>query len=127
MIKVCYKDDFVESWVRVFKNIAEEFQWSNIPLPTIEENGGGLTATILRKPIEQLIAEIVGNNGGDSGGNVEVIKLTNRQKLILSYISKNLTITAKQMAVMSDIPQRTIERELSILQKLDIISREGSP
>lgn len=28
---------------------------------------------------------------------------------------------------MTDIPQRTIERELSTLQKLEIIRREGSP
>lgn len=46
-----------------------------------------------------------------------VIKLLNRQKLILSYIIKNIAITAKQMAVITDIPQRTIERELSSLQK----------
>ena len=95
-----------------------------------EENGGGVTATIFRKTIEDIINESGGNvgvNGGNDGGNVAVIQLTNRQKLILSYIAKSLTITAKQMAVMTDIPQRTIERELSTLQKLDIIRREGSP
>ena len=91
-----------------------------------DENGGGVTATILRKTIEDIINE----NGGNvavNGGNVAVNQLTNRQRLILSYITKSLTITAKQMAVMTDIPQRTIERELSTLQKLDIIRREGSP
>ena len=67
------------------------------------------------------------NNVGGSGGNMTVIKLSNRQKLILSYIIKNNAITAKQMAVMSGIPQRTIERELSILQKVDMICRVGAP
>ena len=56
-----------------------------------------------------------------------VIKLSNRQKLILSYIIKNNAITAKQMAVMTDIPQRTIEREISALQKLSVLQRVGAP
>lgn len=127
---VFFKAGFVESWGRGFKKIREEFNRANMPLPTIEENGGGVMATIFRKTIEDIIEENGGNvgiNGGNSGGNVAVIKLTNRQKLILSYITKSLTITAKQMAVMTDNPQRTIERELSTLQKLEIIRRDGSP
>lgn len=36
-------------------------------------------------------------------------------------------ITAKQMAVMTSIPQRAIERELSALQKLGVIRRIGAP
>ena len=32
-----------------------------------------------------------------------------------------------EMAVMSGIPQRTIERELSILQKADMICRVDAP
>lgn len=67
-----------------------------------------------------------GVNVGD-GGNVAVMKLTYRQQIILSFIAKHFDITAKQMAVMSGIPQRTIERELSILQKADMICRVGAP
>lgn len=58
---------------------------------------------------------------------VAVMKLSYRQQLILSFIAKHSDITAKQMAVMSGIPQRTIERELSILQKVDMICRVGAP
>ncbi len=39
-----------------------------MPLPTIEENGGGVMATILRKTIDDMIAERSGNVG-DVGGN----------------------------------------------------------
>lgn len=67
------------------------------------------------------------NKVGGSGGNMTVIKLSNRQKLILSYIIKNTAITAKQMAVMTDIPQRTIEREISALQKMSVLQRMGAP
>ena len=98
-------------------------------MPTIEENGGGVMAIVQRKTIDEVIAERggdVGVNGGD-GGNVAVMKLTYRQQIILSFIAKHFDITAKQMAVMSGIPQRTIERELSILQKADMICHIGAP
>lgn len=130
---VFYKAGFVESWGRGFKKIKEEFERVHLPMPTIEENCGGIMAVIQRKTLDELIAErdtVNGGNGGNvgvSGGNVAAIKLTNRQRLIISYISKHSNITAKQMAVMTDIPQRTIERELSVLQKMEVLFREGSP
>ena len=134
---VFYKAGFVESWGRGFKKIAEEFERASLPLPTIEENGGGVMAIIQRKTIDEVIAERGedvgvnvgdgGNNGGNGGANVAVMKLSYRQQLILSFIAKHSDITAKQMSVMSGIPQRTIERELSILQKVDIVCRVGAP
>ena len=123
-----YKAGFVESWGRGFKKIAEEFEKANLPLPTIEEECGGVMAVIQRKTVDEIIQERDnGGNVGGSGGNMAVIKLSNRQKLILSYIIKNTAITAKQMAVMTDIPQRTIERELSSLQKMSVLQRLGAP
>ena len=121
--------EYKESWGRGFKKIAEEFERASLPLPTIEENGGGVMAIIQRKTMDEVIAARdgdVGVNGG-VGGNVAVMKLTYRQRIILSFIAKHFDITAKQMAVMSGIPQRTIERELSILQKADMICRVGAP
>lgn len=63
---VFYKAGFVESWVRGFKKIAEEFERASLPLPMIEENGGGVMAIIQRKTIDEVIAE----RGGDGGVNV---------------------------------------------------------
>ena len=102
-------------------------------MPTIEENGGGVMAIVQRKTIDEVIAERGGDvgvnvgDGGNVGGNLAVMKPTYRQQIILSFIAKHFDITAKQMAVMSGIPQRTIERELSILQKADMICRVGAP
>ena len=79
-------------------------------------------AIVQRKTIDEVIAERGGDvgvnvgDGGNSGGNVAVMKLTYRQQIILSFIAKHFDITAKQMAVMSGIPQRTIERELSFVE-----------
>ena len=77
---------------RGFKKIAEEFERACLPLPTIEENGGGVMAIVQRKTIDEVIAE----RGGDVGVNVGVnsieisdVKLTERQTiwcLLLSQI-----------------------------------------
>lgn len=79
----------MESWGRGFKKIAEEFERASLPLPTIEENGGGVMAIIQRKTIDEVIAE----RGGDGGVNV-------------GDMSETMSVT-----------QRTIERDLSVLQK----------
>ena len=94
---VFYKAGFVESWGRGFKKIAEEFERASLPLPMIEENGGGVMAIIQRKTIDEVIAE----RSGDGGVNV-------------GDMSETMSVT-----------QRTIERDLSVLQKAGIIRHEG--
>ena len=80
---VFFKAGFVESWERGFKKIAEEFERVHLPLPTIEENGGGVTATIQRKTV----SENVGNMSETSVGNTSKIKLTERQQIIIYTIN----------------------------------------
>ena len=58
--------EYKESWGRGFKKIAEEFERASLPLPTIEENGGGVMVIVQRKTIDEVIAE----RGGDGGVNV---------------------------------------------------------
>lgn len=60
--------EYKESWGRGFKKIAEEFERASLPLPTIEENGGGVMAIVQRKTIDEVIAE----RDGDVGVNVGV-------------------------------------------------------
>ena len=65
---VFYKAGFVETWGRGFKKIKEEFERVNLPLPIMEENCGGVLATIQRKTIEDVIAEPGNNNVGVNVG-----------------------------------------------------------
>ena len=116
---VFYKAGFVESWGRGFKKIAEEFERACLPLPTIEENGGGVMAIIQRKTVDEVIAERDGNVG-----NVSVRKLSGRQRNIISMIEENPFVTAKEMSVTMSVTKRTIERNLSVLQKAGIIRHE---
>ena len=125
---VFYKAGFVESWGRGFKKIAEEFERASLPLPTIEENGGGVMAIIQRKTVDEVIAERDGNVGNMSVtnvGKVSVRKLSDRQRNIISMIEENPFVTAKEMSVTMSVTKRTIERNLSVLQKAGIIRHEG--
>ena len=125
---VFYKAGFVESWGRGFKKIAEEFERACLPLPTIEENGGGVMAIIQRKMVDEVIAERDGNVGNMSVtnvGNVSVRKLSGRQRNIISMIEGNPFVTAKEISVTMSVTKRTIERNLSVLQKAGIIRHEG--
>lgn len=117
---------------RGFKKIAEEFERASLPLPTIEENGGGVMAIIQRKTIDEVIAERggdVGVNVGDMSvtnvGNMSVRKLSDRQRNIISMIKGNPFVTGKEMSETMSVTQRTIERDLSVLQKAGIIRHEG--
>ena len=113
---VFYKAGFVESWGRGYKKIAEEFDRAKMSLPLIEETGGGVMAIIQRKTMDEVIAE-----RGSNVGDMSETKLTARQRVIISIIQSNTAVSAKQMSVTS----RTIERDLSVMQKAGIIRHEG--
>ena len=52
-------------------------------------------------------------------------KLTERQQKILNLIKEPPTITGKQMSETLSVSQRTIERDLSAMQKLGVLKHEG--
>ncbi|MBQ2483943.1 MAG: HTH domain-containing protein, partial [Muribaculaceae bacterium] len=72
-----------------------------------------------------IFASHVTSNVGDRDGDLSETKLTDRQQKILSIIKKNPTITGKKMSEMLSVSQRTIERDLSALQKGGLLRHEG--
>lgn len=64
-------------------------------------------------------------NVGDHDGDMSETKLTERQQKILNLVKENPAITGKQMSEILSVSQRTIERDLSALQKLGVMKREG--
>ncbi len=64
-------------------------------------------------------------NVGDHVGDVSEMKLTERQQKILNLIKESPTITGKQMSETLSVSQRTIERDLSTMQKKGVLKREG--
>jgi ATP-dependent DNA helicase RecG len=51
--------------------------------------------------------------------------LTERQKIILKYIEQNSVISAKEISILLQITDRTIEREMQKLKGMDILERIG--
>jgi len=76
---------------------------------------------------------IGGKVGGENEGNVPVIELTERQRVILELISIDSTLSAKalsekmseKMSEKSSVNERTIERDIAKLKKLDYLRRIG--
>ena len=64
-------------------------------------------------------------NVEDSDGDMSETKLTERQQKILNLIKESPTVTGKQISETLSVSQRTIERDLSALQKLCVLKREG--
>lgn len=117
--------EYKESWGRSFKKIAEEFERASLPLPTIEENGGGVMAIVQRKTIDEVIAERDEDVGVNSR-EISDVKLTERQTIMVSVIKSNPMVTAKQMSETLSVTVRSIERDLALMQKAGIIRHEGS-
>ena len=64
-------------------------------------------------------------NVGDHDVDVSETKLSERQRKILNMVKESPSITGKQMSETLSVSQRTIERDLSALQKMGNIKREG--
>lgn len=64
-------------------------------------------------------------NVGDNVGDVSETKLTERQQKIINLIKESPTITGKRMSEILSVSQRTVERDLSTLQKKGILKHEG--
>ena len=64
-------------------------------------------------------------NVGDHNGDLSETKLTERQQKILNLIKMSPTITGKQMSETLSVSQRTIERDLSTLQKIGVLKHKG--
>lgn len=64
-------------------------------------------------------------NVGDHDGDVSETKLSERQRKILNLIKDSPTISGRQMSEILSVSQRTIERDLSTLQKNGFLKREG--
>lgn len=64
-------------------------------------------------------------NVGDNDGDVSEMKITERQQKILNLIKESPTISGRQMSEILSVSQRTVERDLSVLQKKGVLRHEG--
>ena len=119
-----FKAGFIDTWGRGFKKIREGFEKIGMPMPKVENFCGGVQVTIARTKFMQ-ITNVGGRVGGDVGDQDET-KLTERHKDILNLIKKDARVSANEMSEVLSVTQRTIERDLALLQKKRVIIREGN-
>ena len=122
MANVFFLAGFIENWGRGYEKIKSAFVKEKLQVPTFEQVRGGVLATKQREIFANLNNQFVGDNVGD----VSVMELTERQRKIVNLIKSNPYISASQMSVMLSVIKRTIEREIAVMKKNGIISREGN-
>lgn len=64
-------------------------------------------------------------NVGDNVGDIMMSQISERQLNIINLIKESPTVSGRQMSEILSVSQRTIERDLSSLQKCGILKHEG--
>ncbi len=122
-----FKAGFIDTWGRGYKKIRDGFEMAGMPMPKVQNFCGGVQVTIERTRFMQMSsATNNGGNFGGSGGSLAVVQLSERQRRICNTIKDNPKVTVEQMASALSIAKRTLERELSALQKMGVLLREGN-
>ncbi|MGN0047845.1 MAG: ATP-binding protein [Bacteroides sp.] len=119
-----FKAGFIDTWGRGYMKIRDGFEAAGIPMPKVQNFCGGVQVSVQRTTFMKMTN--VGNNVGNNVGYVSDIQLTDRQLKICRLIKEYPHISAKGLSEVLAVVSRTIERDLSELQKAGFIIREGS-
>ena len=124
-----FKAGFIDTWGRGYKKILDGFNAVGLPMPSVKSEFGGTTVSFQRGYDvvngRKNVASYV-SSGGNSGGSLAVVQLSDRQREICDLIKNNPRITVSQMAVVLAVAKRTLERNLAAMQKMGILLREGN-
>ena len=121
-----FKAGFIDTWGRGYKKIREGFEKTGLPMPTVKSHCGGTLVTFQRGYDVVSGRKNVSSDVSSSVGSLSVVQLTERQKKICELISKNPFISTQQMSVVLSVVKRTVERDLSAMQKKGVLIREGN-
>ena len=109
-----------------YKKIREGFEKAGLPMPTVESHCGGTLVTFQRgydvvsgrkNVVSDVVSDVV---------SLSVVQLSERQKKICDLINKKPFISSKQMSVVLSVVHRTVQRDLSAMQKIGVLLREGN-
>lgn len=125
--QVFYLAGFIETWGRGIQKVDDAFKRAGLTVPDYSEIGGGILTIIPRPTATD--SQISPANDTKDDTNVHK-ELTERQRVILSVIEKDCTITAQKIAQKIAqkgyaVGQRTLMTELSTLQSFGVLHREG--
>ena len=109
-----YKAGFIESWGRGIQQVQKAFLQNNLPVPVFEEQFDG-TSVVLHRNLNL--------KSNTSSLKADTTELTERQKLIIHQLYQDGTIGVLELAQKTNVAERTIKRDISILQKRGYIER----
>ena len=115
-----FKAGFIDTWGRGFRKIREGFEKAGIPMPKVENICGGVRVTIGRIKFMQM------TNVASDVVSLSQVQLTDRQHKIVNLIKENSFISAQEMSAALSVVHRTIQRDLSAMQKMGVLVREGN-
>lgn len=114
---VFYLAGFIEAWGRGISKIVDGLTEAGLKTPHFEEDCGGLSVTIYRKPITEMFSL------DKFDGNTEQ---TSRSQEVLSLITSNTTISIAQISKALNVSYKTIQREIALLRNRYDIKWVGS-
>lgn len=125
-----FKAGFIDTWGRGYKKIHDGFEKVGLPMPTVESHCGGTLVTFQRgfdvTSGRKNVSSSVSSSVSSDVGSLSVVQLSERQKKICELIKENPFISGEQMSVVLSVVPRTIWRDLSALQKMGVLIREGN-
>ncbi len=117
-----YLAGFIEAWGRGYEKIRDAFNAEKLGLPVFEEVRGGFMATIKREKFMEIQK---GHNVTSVDPKDDPKELSERQKLIPKEMNTNDTITIQEMTQKINVSEKTIKREIALLQGIGVLVREG--
>lgn len=121
-----FKAGFIDTWGRGYSKIREGFKNIGMPMPSVRVHCGG-TLVVFQRGYD--VVKGRKNVTSDVAVNVtslSPVKITERQKKIRKMLVKNPRISVKEMSLVLSLAERTIKRDLAVLQKMGLIIREGN-
>ncbi len=113
---VLYKTSYLESWGSGVKRIVEACRKQNVPDPEWSLRGGFITVTFRRSPQTNIITDDRKDDRKE---------LTDRQRVIVDLMKENDRITISEMTEKTKSSDKSVRRDLIILQQIGYITREG--
>ena len=119
--QVLYLTAYLERWGTGVERILQKCIEYDVPEPEWTASEYDVSITFWRNSRKRL-DECNDKNGENSGEN----KLTERQLLIYEILKVNGENTAKSLARILSMSQRTVEREISFLRRQGFIDKDGT-
>lgn len=119
--RVLYQTAFLEHWGTGVQRIIRICKEYGVSEPTWTATDFEVTVTFWRKNDGFVL-----QNGENRGENVDKNQLTERQRIIYNILKINGENTAKSLARILNMSQRTVEREISFLRNQGYIDKDGT-